>query len=217
MKKDVRDLLDDWPRNFIRDADLAQLCNKTGDARHSLVSRLLKADRLRSLRRGLYVITSHVKRQLPHPYEFAQQIYEPSIISVESALSHHGWIPEAVYTHTSVTPRRGREFTTYLGIFSFEHVPAEHFYLGTMRYPSPTGICIIAEPWRALADFMYVKHKSWPDLAHLELDLRVDIETALTGDTALLKILCADYPSPRVRKGLRIFLQEITKKNGATS
>ncbi len=214
MKRDFRDELAEWPRNFITDDDLAAILHKTTDARHSLVKRAVKDGRLLRLRRGLYIIASHTKNALPHPFELSNQLYQPSMISLESALSYHGWIPEAVYTFTSVTPRRGREFETYLGTFSFQYVPAEHFYLGVVRRTSPTGISLIAEPWRALADFMYVWRRHWPSLKALEEDLRIDRETVLASDIHFLAQLCKEYPSPRVRQWLQRFLDEICQIRG---
>ncbi|HSW71384.1 MAG TPA: hypothetical protein VLH77_05335 [Gammaproteobacteria bacterium] len=65
----------------------------------------------------------------PHPFELAQYIYGPSYISLESALSFHKLIPETVYTVTSTTVKRSREFQTPLGVYSFLHLPPENFYV----------------------------------------------------------------------------------------
>lgn len=209
MKKNIRDLLDDWPRNFIRDVDLVTLLDATDDARHSLVKRAVKARLLTRMKKGFYLIASHTKRVLPDEFVLAPLMYEPSIISLELALSYHGWIPEAVYTITCVSPRRGQQFKTPLGLFSYQHVPAQGFYEGVTRSESSTGIRCIAQPWRALADFIYVRRKTWPNAAHLEADLRIDYDTFMESDQALLQKLSEEYPSPRVRKMLRVFLMEM--------
>ncbi len=209
MKKHIRDLLDDWPRNFIRDADLAALLDVTDDARHSLVKRAVKVGLLTRMKKGFYLITSHTKRVLPDEFALAALLYEPSIISLESALSYHGWIPEAVYTTTCVSPRRAQKFTTTLGIFRYQHVPAQGFYEGVVRSEGSAGVRCIAQPWRALADFIYVRRKTWPNAAHLEADLRVDYDTFMESDQALLQKLSEEYPSLRVRKMLGLFLREM--------
>ena len=41
------------------------------------------------------------------------------VISLETALSYHGLIPEAVYQTASVTAARGRAFDTSIGRFTF--------------------------------------------------------------------------------------------------
>lgn len=213
MGKSLKDILEHWPRNFIRDADLETLLDGTADSRYSLIKRAFKSGLLVRLRKGLYLIPSKQKQSLPDEFELALLMYQPSIISLESALSYHGWIPEAVYTITCVSPKRAQYFKTPLGVFSYKHVPEQSFYLGVGRLVSTTGTIFIADAWRALADFMYVRRKSWPDLASLDADLRIDRDTLMTSDRALLQELCEKYPSPRVRRGLAVLLAEIIRSN----
>lgn len=212
MKTDIRDLLETWPRIFIRDNELAIILNRTNDARYSIVKRALKAKILIRIRKGLYFISNKMKQELPDEFELALFIYEPSIISLESALSYHNWIPEAIYTTTCVSPKRAQEFKTPIGIFSYKHVPEKGFYVGVSRIPRKNAAIFIADPWRALADFIYTNRKSWGNIAQLEADLRIDVDTVIESDIQLLKLLSESYPSPRVRKVLKKFLIEISKK-----
>ncbi len=212
MKTNIRDLLETWPRIFIQDNELAIILNKTDDARYSIVKRALKAKVLIRIRKGLYFIANKIKQELPDEFELALFIYEPSIISLESALAYHNWIPEAVYTTTCVSPKRAQEFKTPIGIFSYKHIPEEEFYVGVSRIPRKNTVFFIADPWRALADFIYVNRKSWENITQLEADLRIDIDTIIGSDKELLKLLSESYPSPRVRKVLKNFLIEISKK-----
>jgi hypothetical protein len=212
MKTNIRDLLDSWPRIFIKDNELAILLNKTDDARYSIVKRALKSGILVHIRKGLYFIANKMKQELANEFELALFIYEPSIISLESALSYHNWIPEAVYTTTCVSPKRAQEFKTPIGIFSYKHVPEQGFYVGVSRIPRKNTAIFIADPWRALADFIYVNRKSWKNITQLEADLRIDVDTIIGCDRELLKLLSERYPSPRVRKVLKNFLIEISKK-----
>lgn len=78
------------------------------------------------IRRGLYTINLPFKEP-PDTFELAEIIYGPSYISMESALSYHGWIPEAVYTITSATTRRKKLFKTPLGVFAFFNFPVNNF------------------------------------------------------------------------------------------
>jgi len=212
MKTNIRDLLDNWPRIFIRDSELAGILNKTDNARYSIVKRALKSGILVHIRKGLYFIVNKMKREPVNEFELALFIYEPSIISLESALSYHNWIPEAVYTITCASPKRAQEFKTPIGIFSYKHVPQKGFYVGVSRISSQDTVVFIADPWRALADFIYVNRKSWKSITQLEADLRIDADIINGSDSQLLKLLSETYPSPRVRKVLKGFLIEITKK-----
>ncbi len=76
-----------------------------------LLRRALKAEEAVRIHRGLYCLATKYLRQKVDPLVLAQRIYGPSYIS----LSHHGWIPEAVYAITSVSGDRSREFDTPLG------------------------------------------------------------------------------------------------------
>ncbi|MFA5075240.1 MAG: hypothetical protein WC436_04010 [Candidatus Babeliales bacterium] len=199
MKK-IQNIIENWPKSFIKDEDLAFLLNKSDDARYSIVKRALKSGLLIKLRRGLYLIASKTKQILPNDFELALNIYGPSFISLESALSYHGWIPEAVYTTTCVTLKRSKEFETPLGVFSYRHVPSDQFYLGVERILiSPDIIIFMASPWRALADFIYTRKKNWKNIFELEADLRIENETLIESDQKMLELLIKNYPSQRVR------------------
>ena len=211
MGDEFKEKLESWPNSFIRDSDLALLLDKTDDARHSLIKRLVKAGELVRLRKGFYLISSHLKKTLPDEFILAILLYEPSFVSLESALSYHNLLPEAVYTTTCVTSKRAKEFMTSVGMYSYKHVPVERFYEGVGRYESPVGVMLIAEPWRALADFIYVRKKTWKNLGELEADMRIYSEDLLRSDISLLRSLSECYPSLRVRVWLKKILREIVK------
>lgn len=212
MEKNIRDLIKQWPTCFIQDDDLKMLLtDKTEDARHSVVKRILKDGLLIRIRRGLYLISDKTKPLFVEVFELASLIYGPSFVSLESALSYHSWIPEGVYTTTCVSIKRAKEFKTPIGIFSYKCVPEEKFYTGVDRIKTQKGSFFIATPWKALADFIYTRRKSWKNLSELEADLRIDKETIMNSDKKMLKLLAENYPSHRVRKNLKRFLKEISK------
>ncbi|HBS47819.1 TPA: hypothetical protein DEO28_01670 [Candidatus Dependentiae bacterium] len=212
MRKNIRDLVKEWPKCFIQESDLAMLLNdKTDDARYALVKRVLKEGLLIRIRRGFYLIADKGKLPFIDEFELALLIYGPSFVSLESALSYHGWIPEAVYTTTCVTTKRAKEFKTPYGIFSYEHIPSEIFYTGVNRIESKNGVFFIASPWRAVADFIYTTRRSWKNISELEVDLRIDKEDLINSDKEMLKLLAVKYPSRIVRENLKRFLKEIVK------
>jgi hypothetical protein len=141
----------------------------------------------------------------------ASSIYGPSFISLESALSYHGWLPEAVYTITSASIKRAKEFKTPVGIFSYKRVPVENFYTGVNRIETSKSVFFIATPWRAFADFIYTTRRSWKEIFDLELDLRIDMRTIMGSDMKMLELLSRSYPSCRVRAELKKFMKQIMK------
>ena len=77
------------------------------------------------LRRGLYVL-SDIKNRID-AMMLATKLYSPSYISLETALSFYGIIPEAVFTVTSVTTRKTKKFTTPVGNFGYQKIKKEAF------------------------------------------------------------------------------------------
>ena len=212
MGKNIQDLIEEWPKCYIQDDDLAMLLmDRSSDARYSFVKRALKEELLIRIRRGLYLIFGKARPLFLEEFELTSLIYGPSFASLESALSYHGWIPEGVYTTTCVSIKRAKEFKTPIGIFSYKHVPVENFYTGVDRIKTKNVVFFVATPWRALADFIYTRHKSWKNLSELETDLRIDRETLINSDKEMLKLLAENYPSCRVRENLTRFLKEISK------
>src|SRR5690242_1644963 len=129
MASSLKKALQTAPRPYLTYAELTSLLRGTPDSRYSKVKRMLAQGKLLHIRRGLYCLTNeegYLKK--PHPYELAQYIYGPSYISLESALSYHQLIPEAVYTTTSAAGKRSNEFETPIGIFSFKQLPLEGLY-----------------------------------------------------------------------------------------
>ncbi len=208
MNRDLLRILGKWPQGYIHDADLAIQLPGSDSSRYAIVKRALKDGLLIRLRRGLYLIGPPISKPRPDLFELAQQLCAPSAISFETALSYHGWIPEAVYTVYNATPKRRQSFETTLGNFTFLHTPLQGFYNGVERLESPT--CFLAGPWKALADIAYSRRSTWNTLAELIGDLRVDAELLFSCDTAPLRELSMTYASNRVRLLLATIYKELT-------
>jgi hypothetical protein len=54
----------------------------------------------------------------------------PSYVSVETALSYHGLIPERVYEIASMTTQAPRKFVTPLGTFTYTRLPLPYYAFG---------------------------------------------------------------------------------------
>ncbi len=105
------------------------------------------------LRRGLYAL-SEVKDRTD-AMVFAAKIYVPSYVSLETALSFYGIIPEVVFTVTSVTTRKTKTFKTPIGNFSYQKIKKEAF--GGFETKKQNNISFnLAIPEKALVDFFYL-------------------------------------------------------------
>lgn len=182
------------------------------DRQFSLVKRALAAGEVVRIHRGLYVLADRYLRNKVDPLALAQRIHGPSYISLETALSRHGWIPEAVYTITSASMDRAREFDTPLGRFSFTRVPQKVFYAAVERIQNDRGDSfLLASPLKALADYVYVHKRDWASARPVVESLRVD-ESSLAGVTAKeFDELEGNYTSQRVRRFLKGLRKELGK------
>lgn len=202
MNKKFLEVLWRWPKSYISGTDLHCILDKSSSSRHAIIKRAIQENYLIPIRRDLYLITSSMK-PLINSFEVAAIIYGPSHISFESALSYHGWIPEAVRTTTSASAKRSKEFETPIGIFSYEHIPIEVFPLGVCQYQQSNGLTLfIAAPVKALADIIYARRRTWLSINDLSEDLRIDPESFKSSDKKLLTDLIKNYPSVRVKNTL---------------
>lgn len=89
------------------------------------LSRWTKAGRVHQLRRGLYVLAPPFQKVKPHPFLVANRLVDGSYVSLQSALAHHGLIPEVVPVTTSVGAVRTARWDTPLGTYEYRHVKTE--------------------------------------------------------------------------------------------
>lgn len=135
----------------LTDVELSLLLRDSADSRYAKLKRLLAANKLIRIRRGLYCRTDAVDHSIKiHPLELAQYIYAPSYISLESALVYHKLIPEAVHTITSVCTKRSKDFNTPLGLFSYSHLPLENFYIEVEHIAENGSHFFMAKAWKAI-------------------------------------------------------------------
>ena len=98
------------------------------------------------LKRGLYGFSDQIKDQV----EIARALYTPAYISLESALHHHGILPDVTFGLSLVTPRGTRSFKTPVGQFLYYQIKQNLFW----GYDPKT---LMAEPEKALLDYFYLK------------------------------------------------------------
>jgi predicted transcriptional regulator of viral defense system len=90
----------------------------------------------------------------------ANKIYEPSYVSLESALSYHSLIPEAVFSITSVSTQKTHSLNAKLnasGInFSYKRIKKELFF-GYSLVAANGFSFLMADPEKAIIDFLYLR------------------------------------------------------------
>lgn len=143
MDKNFKSFILSWKKTYIQDVDLALFFQGDTSRRYDAVKYAVRQGVLIPLRRGVYLIASPYKKLQYDPFEIAQVLYGPSYISLESALSHHNWIPESVFTTTSVTSRRTQMLQTPIGVFRYSHTPEHNFYLNVFRVEDSTAVFLL--------------------------------------------------------------------------
>lgn len=184
--------------------DVANLFPGSKDRRYGLVKRAIADGEIIHIRRGLYCLAPKYQKKSINLYALAQRVYGPSYISLESALSWHGWIPEAVYTVTSVSFKKAKEFNTPLGVFSYNRIPQKLFYAGVERLADEAGnIFLMAKSIKALSDYVYVHKKDWMGLKPVVESLRVEEEEFASVTANELNSLIENHVSRRVQKFIK--------------
>ena len=79
------------------------------------IHELLAAGLLIPVRKSLYVVPDTLQ---PEPFLLANHIYGPSYVSMDSALSAYGLIPERVFAHTSATTKPATQCQARLGCWT---------------------------------------------------------------------------------------------------
>lgn len=156
-------------------------------------SLLEKEGSLIRLKKGLYVVSPEISRVPISRELIANHVYGPSYISLESALSFYGLIPEKVFEMRSVTARRSIRFTNSLGSFDYISVPESYYSVGIRQEIAGDKYAfLIASPEKALCDMIQVvknhRMQSVKALqAFLEDDLRIDMSKLLSMDVEIIR------------------------------
>lgn len=162
---------------LISEKQLARVVGGGAARRYGLVNRALKQRSLVRIKRGLYVLGGKQATGL-HPFIVAQALQPGSYVTFESALSYHSWIPEAVYSTASVTPKpKAIELTTdQFGHFSFHTIAVERYgFLESVdRIQLGPSVALVAQPLRALMDLVAFRKVKWQGMSWLEQGLRIE-------------------------------------------
>lgn len=151
---------EDFRKNFkkfpVLDTETAiRMTQEDPQVMRNQIMRWVKNGHLIQLKRGLYLFNEADRDQDVTNLFCANKIYEPSYISMETALSVYGIIPEGVGVVTSVTAKLTRRFTNSVGDFMYQHVKPQAFR--GFRQGDVGGLPVfIAEPEKAVLDFLYL-------------------------------------------------------------
>lgn len=116
---------------------------------------------IKRVKRGLYEL-AYPEQIVLSDFYVANKLYEPSYISLETALSHYQLLPETAAQVTSVTPHATRRFKNFHGLFTYFSIRPRAFAGYTLiRLQGRT--VRIAEPEKAVVDRLYMSLRRGED------------------------------------------------------
>jgi predicted transcriptional regulator of viral defense system len=166
------------------------------------LSRWVKTGKIYQLRRGLYSIAPPYQRRQPHPFLVANHLQKASYVSLQSALSFYGLIPEVVNITTSVSTGRPERLETPLGTYEFRHIKTEMLFGYQMAELGEQSV-LIATPEKALLDLIYLQPGS--DSAVYLKELRLQNTEKLDKD--LLRTQSKKINTPKLQNAVKGILQ----------
>ena len=89
----------------------------------------------------------------------ANKIYEPSYVSLESALAYYEIIPETVLGVTSISSRKTKQYDSAWGVFSYRSVKPSYMIGYQVIENTPVIKFKIANLEKALLDYLYLNSK----------------------------------------------------------
>jgi len=154
------------------------------------LSRLAKGGELIRLKKGLYLPAEREGQRLAPAELIANLLLGPSYVSLETALSFYGMIPERVYTTRSVTTKRSKSFQTPVGRFEYFTVNHRYFSIGVRSIVRDGVAFLMASPEKAICDMIVktagLKIQSLKAMReYIEEDLRIDLAEVMPMDSSI--------------------------------
>lgn len=140
-------------------------------------TRWFKKGLLIRLRQGLYTFPEN-KTKPNFDFYAANRIYRPSYISIHSALSFYGLIPEAIFQTTSVSTLKTASFKNDFGTFVYKTINAKLMYGYNSKKIDAERYFLIADPEKAIMDLLYLypEYNSEKEILELRFDEDILLE-----------------------------------------
>lgn len=174
------------------------------------LSRWVKAGKIYRIRRGLYSIAPPYQKIQPHPFLVANHLQKASYVSLQSALSYYGIIPEVVNIITSVSTGRPERVKTPLGMYEFRHIKTELLF-GYQMTELGGQSAFVATPEKALLDLIYLQ-PGGDSIAYLK-ELRLQNTEKLNRD--LLRSKSEKFNTPKLQNAVKEIIRIISEESEA--
>ena len=157
----------------------------------------------------MYLLSDLYSKTPAHPFAAANALKKASYVSLQSALAHHGMIPEYVPVTTSITTGRPEELSTPKGRFQFRHVRVPLFFGFAEMEIARDQMALLARPEKALVDLLYLTPHS--DRVEYLRELRLEKPRGL--DLQGLHAVVEKYRSAKIERAV-VRLLELWENQG---
>jgi len=162
------------------------------------LARWVKDGRLIKIHKGFYTLAEPYRKIKPELFSIASSLKSPSYISLQSALSWYGLIPEYVPATTIITTGRPQTIETPFGRFEYRHI-SKNFFWGYQKVElSESQQAFVAVAEKALLDLVYLT--SGGDQKEFLEELRLHNLDKFSKDT--LRQYAAKSDSPKLRRAV---------------
>lgn len=166
--------------------------------------------KVHQLKKGVYTLNDDERRVPLPPFLISNVLYTPSYVSLESALSHYGLIPERVSQVTAVSPRKTTLFQNFYGAFYYQTLKKNAFF-GFDSIQDDKGLSVlIALPEKAILDKIYLDRSARPEAEYFLENLRLQNYEDL--NQRRLKGFAKRFESSRLLQMARILCGLIQKE-----
>ena len=174
------------------------------------INRWVNAGKIIRLHKGLYTLAEPYRKVAPESFCIANSLKQASYVSLHSALSWYGMIPEFVPAVTSVTTGRPKTIETPLGRHEFRHVSKKYFWGYQHVELKSRQTAFIAHPEKALLDLLYLTPGS-DDIEFIE-ELRLQGLEQI--NRAVLREFTGRFHSPKLNRALKLLERILEQGEG---
>ena len=169
------------------------------------LTRWTKKGYLIRLRQGYFAFSDY-KNKPDYAFYFSNRIYRPSYISLHTALSFYGIIPEAVVQITNITSLKTASFNNDFGEYTYKNVKENLMFGYELKSMADNRTIQFATPEKALLDLLYLYpfYDNEQELEELRLDedyLQSDLNKNLLWD------FCAKFQSKALDRRVKLLFK----------
>jgi len=140
----------------------------------TMFNEAIKNEWINNIYEDIYILGVKCQKVVVDEGAIAQKIVPDSYVSLHHVLSVESWIPEGVYTTTSVTIGQERLIKTNgYGKYSYDKLYDKVNMAGIYTVEDESGKYKAARPLRALCDLIRLYNENWNSIEEIHDTLRI--------------------------------------------